>query len=101
MTGFDDQLPEWAVALSNGELQVGVQLCTKDGRIVGNGFVIDVWDSELFDLWIVMTDAGNTMRLTTEELTGYFHIGKYVCSVDRIWKDFSREDRGQTYEQPN
>lgn len=93
MAGFEGYLPKWAIGLSNGELQLGVQLCTKDGRRVGNGFVVDIWDIERFQLYIVMTDAGNTMLLTVEEINEYYHIGLYICSQERIYKDFSRGDK--------
>ena len=91
MTGFEGQLPEWAIALSNGEIQLGVQLCTKDGRKVGNGFLIDIHDDEPFSLYIVLTDMGNTMRLTLGELQDYYHVGTYVCSLERIQRDITQK----------
>ena len=91
MTGFEGQLPEWAIALRHGEIPVGVQLCTKDGRRVGNGFLMHIWDSELFPLYIVLTDMGNTMQLTLEELNEYYHVGMYVCSLQRIQQDITQK----------
>ena len=67
--------PPWAIRAAEGFLQVGAQLSTRDGRKTGNAVIIgeqayrpsNEQKREVF-LYAVLTDAGNTMRLTTEEV---------------------------------
>lgn len=85
-----NQIPEWAIGLSHGVLQPGCQLCTKDGRKVGNGFVMSIDDTLFGEMYTVLTDAGNSLVLTLEELDDCYYVGNYVCSLDRIHSEFDR-----------
>lgn len=85
---FEEPLPPWAIGKSNGELKVGVQLCTKDGRRMGNAVVTGqrtaTWaykDGTVPEIYEVVTDVGNKMRLTTNEVDELFYIGDYVMDV--------------------
>lgn len=69
---FDDYLPPWAIGVTN-EPVVGAQLCTRDGRRVGNAVVVGPKVSEYgFEFLTVLTDAGNMMKLTESEISELF-----------------------------
>ena len=70
---FDDgPLPDWAIGTVS-ELAPGAQLCTRDGRRVGNAVIsgpkVLVHEHEF---WPVLTDAGTTLRLTDAEVAELF-----------------------------
>ena len=77
----DYPLPEWAERFSDGNyMEVGAQLPTRDGRRVGNAFVQGVLQDEQFGkLAVVVTDAGNVVRYTEEELRTAFYPPQYIC----------------------
>jgi hypothetical protein len=61
---------------------VGMTLATKDGHRCGNGYVINEEDedyggAETFHLFHVMTDFGNVMKLTTNEVNELFYISNW------------------------
>lgn len=73
-TGFpcDDLLPDWAIGTTS-ELAPGAQLCTRDGRKVGNAVVCGPKVLEHGrEYWPVLTDAGTTLRLNDAELAELF-----------------------------
>ena len=83
MTADDDQddlLPEWAHKKSDGSyLEIGAQLATRDGRRVGNAYVDElVQHDSLGQLAVVVTDIGNTCRMTLDELMEAFYRPEYV-----------------------
>lgn len=63
-------LPSWAIGKTNGTLQPGAQLCTRDGRRCGNA-VITGPISE-YGHWPVLTDAGTMMNLLPAEIAELF-----------------------------
>lgn len=79
---FEDYLPDWAEQHNKQRrLQVGAQLQTRDGRVTGNGRIYKVSPSEYIGDMIcysVMTDAGNSLVLTDEEVHSMFYVGPYI-----------------------
>lgn len=89
----DYPLPEWAGKRSDGNyMEPGAQLATRDGRRTGNAYVdrIDNHDS-LGPLAVVVTDMGNTFRMTPMELNEAFYPPAYVMRLDE-----ARARRGVT-----
>jgi hypothetical protein len=74
----DDWIPHWA----NGTTTVptlGAQLCTRDGRGVGNAVIMGGCagrDGELS--WEILTDAGNTLHFSEAELAESFWPPRWV-----------------------
>lgn len=86
---FDEPLPHWAIRKSTGELEVGLQLFTKDGRRTGNAFISSTETikfarprGETYVLWECMSDMGNTFKLGEEEVHNQFHLGDYIFDVE-------------------
>lgn len=77
-------LPDWAESRNTtGEICLGAQLCTKDGRRMGNARIVGVdRDNPLFPkgsvLWVVRTDVGTEINMLPQEVHGAFWIGKYI-----------------------
>lgn len=86
METYEEPLPEWATALAHGLFVLGSQLPTKDGRRMGNAHIVDTIFSEPLDqtIYVILTDAGNTARLTQGELEECFYPPKYISDVDRV-----------------
>lgn len=83
---YDLPLPEWAIDLNpTGVLKEGTQLLTKDGRRTGNAFIFDVEYLKSprieTNLYAVMTDIGNKMRLTETEVHELFYVGPYIMDT--------------------
>lgn len=67
---IEEPLPEWAAKRSDGTyMEVGAQLCTRDGRKIGNAVVIDVQEPYAE----IVTDVGTIITFTREELQEFFH----------------------------
>lgn len=61
--------PPWAIgAIRGGELVTGAQLCTRDGRAIGNAVIV----GREADAFVVVTDAGSTFAFTASEIRAYF-----------------------------
>ncbi len=82
---FTKFMPKWAIGEANGVLQVGAQLCTRDGRRAGNGVVVSVvedqWRGYKGTLVEVLTDAGATRTLHTAEVFELFYPPEYLMDV--------------------
>lgn len=92
---LEDMLPPWAKALAHGELVVGAQLPTRDGRRMGNAHIVDIGNTNTPNgkrVHLVLTDAGNTMLMFADEIQEAFYPPKYVSDVDEIINKFWRED---------
>lgn len=79
----EDPLPEWADALApEGKLVHGQQLYTLDGAKTGNGTLVDLYLDlkQGIPVFVVITDAGNLMRLNQNELITRFYAGQYILS---------------------
>lgn len=84
-------LPPWAVGNAHGVLMIGAQLPTKDGRKVGNSFIIGGVVREGGHItYTVMTEAGNQLDLTSEEIRELYHDPEYFCDLNEITKRFYR-----------
>lgn len=84
-----EMLPDWAESYSpNGILCVGRQLCTKDGRRLGNAFITRELESiptiVLVTVWEVVTDAGNVLKMTAQEIRELFYVGDYIARLHTI-----------------
>lgn len=95
-------LPDWAIGTTDGELVLGAQLPTKDGRRCGNAHIIGlkippelVTESNL-QQYHVLTDAGNTMKLAADEVDELFHPPKFVSDVADINRRFAPNSSGPT-----
>jgi len=89
-----DMLPPWAIGLAHGQLVVGAQLPTRDGRRCGNAHIIEVEDGYLgmnMLVYTVLTDAGGRMRLTASEADELFHPPRYVCELSEVLRKFDRD----------
>ena len=71
----EEPLPIWASHRSNGNyLEIGSQLLTRDGRVIGNAKVIGFdLTSERPDLVEICTDVGNKTVLSEAELESLFY----------------------------
>ncbi len=82
---FAKFMPDWAIGEANGVLQVGAQLCTRDGRKAGNGVVVSVveyqWRGYKDTLFEVLTDAGSTLHMNTAEVFELFYPPEYLMDV--------------------
>lgn len=93
MLDDDMPLPPWAVGRAKGEPVVGAQLPTRDGRICGNGHVIEHATSSLMpgvQLYVVLTDAGSRLTMTREEIDWAFHPPVWVSDVREVLRKFGR-----------
>lgn len=71
------QLPEWAIGFAKGNYKtLGAQLCTRDGRKMGNAFIMSIDDN-----YHVMTDMGNVLVLTENEIKELFYPPKYYMDI--------------------
>jgi len=99
MDYLEEPLPEWATRKATGELEVGLQLCTKDGRRMGNGVIIDAYTvtrytplEETYEIWKIMTDMGNVVNMMKEEVDEAFYLGDYVMDVIEAVIQRAREE---------
>ena len=84
-------LPCWAVGASNGNfMEIGAVLPTRDGRRHGSSVVFSIAISEFTEGVIakVVTDSGNTMTMTRNELEASFYPPEFIMGrpgiLDRI-----------------
>lgn len=84
-------MPEWAIGTANGELVLGAQLPTKDGRICGNGHIVNITPVDAYggeNVHHILTDAGSTMELTAREVRELFHKPTWVSDVQEVKRKF-------------
>ena len=68
------------IAGSDGNYLVeGTQLCTRDGRVMGNAIVVSVLNNTTAK---IMTDMGNEVVMTLPELESVFHVPMYLLDVE-------------------
>lgn len=98
MTGddYDEQfkrevLPDWAERYDpSGTLELHRQLCTKDGRRMGNAFItkigttMSIADFKPEPCYTVLTDAGSQVRMIESEIRDAFYIGEYIAKPHTI-----------------
>lgn len=79
LTLDDYPMPDWAESLNLDLKPVErAQLCTKDGRRVGNARITKVETIGEKIYYHVRTDIGNEMILTPSELNLMYWVGMYV-----------------------
>lgn len=90
---FEYPLPDWAIEYNvNREVVLGAQLCTKDGRVMGNAVIYDVnkvkarTDKDCTFLYSIITDRGNTFKLFADEITECFWVGGYIMDVNEAYQ---------------
>lgn len=78
-------MPEWASGLNKKqELDLKTQLCTKDGRKTGNARIVMVTRQKgEKPTYTAITDRGNLMNLSEEEIHELFWIGPYILKDDQ------------------
>jgi hypothetical protein len=87
-------MPRWAVDVNRSyEVVVGAQLCTKDGRRMGNAHVISKAHKFEDDYFMVLTDAGNKVNMTEKEIRSTFHISPWISDVEEVVRKFEREPK--------
>lgn len=89
-----DMLPDWATSATHGELVLGAQLPTKDGRKVGNAHIVDIRPGCLGtgkEYYTVLTDAGSRIHLTRVEIGELFYPPTWVSDVAEVERKFSRD----------
>lgn len=100
MTEFEQSFgptPDWAVDRNWAyELVPGAQLCTKDGRRIGNAHIVRKVlagagkNGPARDLYECLTDAGSMFTHSEVELLEAFTIGDWISDPVRILHDFDR-----------
>lgn len=90
-------LPDWAVDVSDGTLKPGLQLCTKDGRRSGNAHIIGFErvpgpGSQFFEVFTLLTDAGNRIRATEPEIDELFYRGEFISDPQEVITRFGGKD---------
>jgi len=74
-------IPSWAERTSDGTyMEEKAQLCTRDGRKIGNAVVVKTYYSEDIgrEVAVCVTDVGNTLIFTERELEALFYPPKYI-----------------------
>lgn len=93
-------IPDWAICKNFGNQYItGAQLFTTNGRRSGNGWLVEIrqvddtlYPGKTLTQYVVLTDAGSRMTLTKRELEIAFDAGDWICSPERIIKDFDRHN---------
>lgn len=86
--------PDWSVGPAEKNMQVGAQLMTRDGRRVGNAVVARIQKLDFSSLYksttgepvlkevaTVVTDAGNVIACTAEELDQLFWPAVWIMDI--------------------
>lgn len=74
-----EPLPSWAVSKATGNyMEAGAQLSTRDGRRIGNAFVLSSSDS----IALCVTDIGRAIKLNEKELAELFHPPIYIMNLN-------------------
>lgn len=80
-----EPLPHFAIGINIVRcICAGAQLFTRNGARAGNAFIIKYEMKFGKHIWLCMTESGNKMRLTVEEIHSMFTIGPYLCDVKEI-----------------
>ena len=85
-------LPEWASAANpNHVLGEATQLLTKDGRKIGNAFIVAMPEPNVTaDTYCVDTDNGNHVHMTEDEIHEHFYIGDFYGKIDELLAQHQR-----------
>jgi hypothetical protein len=77
-----DLKPDWATGLAETYMQPSAQLCTRDGRRMGNAIVAALETRHDKKFAVVVSDAGSVVRFTERELEELFHQPKWLMNLD-------------------
>lgn len=85
-------LPEWASAANpNHLLGEATQLLTKDGRKIGNAFIVAMPDPFVkTDTYCIDTDNGSHVHMTEDEIHEHFYIGDFYGKIDELLEQHKR-----------
>lgn len=74
--------PEWATDYANGEYVKYAQLCTRDGRRIGNGVIFKIEEDEKhkYAKYTIITDIGTRCVFTHSELDELFYPPQYIMA---------------------
>ena len=84
-------LPQWAEKYSDGSYQVhNTQLCTRDGRRMGNAVLVHnvLRKGNIPFHSVVVTDAGNVMRMNHAELQEAFYPPQFIMKESEVRKHY-------------
>lgn len=88
---WDNILPDWAAAkIRDGDYLVPFAILpTRDGRNTGNAVLLEqikdrqlTIKGEVLNVYLVVTDVGNFIRLTPPEIEELFYPPKWVAKPD-------------------
>lgn len=74
----ENWLPEWAKKRSSGYQEINSALQTRDGRRTGNAVVVGHMVRHGVGVAQIVTDAGNIIYLTPNEMEELFYPPQYV-----------------------
>lgn len=77
-----DLMPPWATGIAEGYTQQSAQLCTRDGRRIGNAVVVSEETIRNRKFSVIVTDAGTVVRFTAAELEEAFYPPKWLTNLD-------------------
>lgn len=86
---LDEPWPPWATGKASGSYsEYGAQLCTKDGRNIGNALIVGMANRVIADRTMdvveIITDIGTRLVLTPNELEELFHVPQWTMDVERF-----------------
>jgi len=82
-------------------MEVGAQLCTRNGRKVGNAVVISITTQNGLATAECITDSGNSLILTITELEELFHEPRFLMDISShigVDKFYHNNIAGSQYE---
>lgn len=86
-------LPAWADKFLGGHIEKYAQLSTRDGRLTGNGVVVEVMEETFADVTLVMyavlTDFGNVIRVSQAQVERQFYPPVWRMRKELV--DFRRQ----------
>lgn len=78
------EIPHWAKSKALGDYTLpNAALPTRDGRRTGNAVLIGLSERQWKDqplTYVVVTDAGNILKVTLNEMTELFHPPEWVMT---------------------
>lgn len=99
---IEEPMPEWALHRASSKSFVKMtQLNTRDGRETGNAVVFDIsMDTATYEpRFHIITDAGNILTLTVDEMMDMFHEPEWVMKeLPNDWDQNVSEKISEWYE---
>lgn len=92
MDEIQEPLPHWSIGTTTDPTEEGAALPTRDGRVCGNAVLVqELGETAYGCLYLVVTDAGNSMRLLEREINSMFYQPKWKMNVQehmgyKLWK---------------